>query len=464
MTIGNVYVPFQNKDRNNIGYGIMFQKTWGGANASIPKYEKLTPVPSFAGWCAARGVDLTKVPRRRKFQVLERAYQSWRRDKDNYHQEMGRRKTQREARRLALKRNPNPYECSVIRAVVPLMDYVQPEVPLGGSHADGLSSSSVFSSSTLTNPWNANDDLNLINKLRGQMDGGVGFNAAIATAEADESLRLISTSAKKFRRAGEQLAKGDLAGAAHVIFNGSSSHSIKGFEGLKGIADNYLLWQFGVRPLLHDVVDGSRALGYLSERPALQKLRVRRKVEASERTAFSSGAYYASADYVCKGQIIAYLRGDPHASVSLALTDLPSAAWERLPFSFIVDWWVPVSQYLEAQQLSRQLDATFVQTTVIQRRDYGPESGTGPSRYSIRLHGKYMYKSITMRRTVNSSLFVPTPTMKPLFHKDASVRLRHTLEAVALVVSRGKFLSKQYRKLAKKALEYQAYRQKRSLS
>lgn len=450
MTRGNILKPFTSLDKNGRGYGLYYSRIWDGGDGSIPKYKKIPPVPAFHDF--VNGLDLRKISRRNRIQALEAAYESWRMAKDSRHAEMLRQQKERDAHRLALKRSPHNYTSSLQTRIIPLMDWAQPNLVARGYtsyHEENVSAETVFpAGANLADPWTSNDDIALINKIRNRLDGGVGFHAGVALAEADESLRMIGSSAKRFRRVGESLAAGNLNKAARTLINGSSAHYVKGFAGLNAVASNYLLWQFGVRPLLHDVVDAARALGYLSERPALQKISVRRKLTAE--ASLAGLPYGARSSIVSSGQIIAYLRANPSADVSLAPIDLPSIVWERIPYSFVVDWWVPVGAYLEAQQLARSVDALFVKTRVSKRNDFGPTSGNDPSAlsyYSIELHGKYLKRTVNVSRVVSTKLTVPPPTMKPLFHPDAEVRLRHTMEAVALIALRGKALSKGFSRI-----------------
>lgn len=450
MTSGNILRPLTERDKNGNGYGLYYSRVWNGGDGGIPRSTKIPPIPAFHEF--VNGLDLGKISRRNRIQALEAAYESWRIAKDGRHAEILRTKAERDARRLALKRSPHNYTSSLQTRMIPLMDWAQPNlVALGYTsyQEENVSAATIFpAGANLSDPWTSNDDIALINKIRSRLDGGVGFHAGVALAEADRSLDMIRSSAKRFRRVGESLATGDLNKAARTLINGSSAHYVKGFAGLNAVASNYLLWQFGVRPLLHDVVDAARALGYLSERPALQKISVRRKLEAE--ASLVGLPYGARSSIVSSGQIITYLRSNPSADVSLAPIDLPSVVWERIPYSFVVDWWVPVGAYLEAQQLARSVDAVFVKTRVLKRNDFGPTSGNDPSArtyYSVKLHGKYLQRTVNISRVVSTNLTVPPPTMKPLFHPDAEVRLRHTMEAVALIALRGRTLAKGFSRI-----------------
>ena len=125
--------------------------------------------------------------------------------------------------------------------------------------------------------------------------------------------------------------------------------------------------------------------------------------------------------------------------------DIPSIIWERIPYSFVVDWWLGVGKYLEALHTSRMISNTTFCRTSTSRVQCGPiQSG---SVYDINGFGGSRF-DLVQKREVSNSLSVPPPVMKPILHKDSSIRLRHTLEAISLVVQKGPTIKRGFRKLA----------------
>jgi hypothetical protein len=217
-----------------------------------------------------------------------------------------------------------------------------------------------------------------------------------------------------------------------VAFNGSAANHIKGFSGLKGIADNYLLYQFGIKPLVHDVLDAARSYGYKAGRPKLMRVSVRRRVSSHT---MGDGAWTQKSERQVRKSIVCYLHTDEVADESGAL-DVPSIIWERVPYSFVVDWWVNVGAYLQALHVARSVNGqtTFCLTSV-DRMMTGPV--TSGRTYTITSSSGGSRIVVDMTRKVSNSLAVPPPSVRPIFHGDTEVRLRHTLEAISLIAQKG---------------------------
>ena len=96
----------------------------------------------------------------------------------------------------------HPYELAVGHTLNGVGDYWN--VP-GKFGATGVSLSGAFGWSGAPPPWTSNDEIALINKIRGKLDGGVGFQAGVALAEVDQTLSMIRSNAKRFRRVSESL-------------------------------------------------------------------------------------------------------------------------------------------------------------------------------------------------------------------------------------------------------------------
>lgn len=86
----------------------------------------------------------------------------------------------------------------------------------------------------------------------------------------------------------------------------------------------------------------------------------------------------------------------------LGLQDPLGVAWELTPWSFVVDWFVPISTYLDTLNTFSGLNATVAYTTYqtyqaswIKSRDYRHFGGN--------------YFKVAVHREPSSSISVPTP-------------------------------------------------------
>jgi hypothetical protein len=163
---------------------------------------------------------------------------------------------------------------------------------------------------------------------------------AVLVAELPQSVEALLRRALQLSRFGRRLARGDFLGAAKEL---GLAVIPKGVHPRKAFASNWLEYSFGWKPSLQDVYN---ALDILAGKP---QFRVRFKARAYDlgRHFTSSGVphtgFYTSAEWNyllrcemgCKVQVV-----NPTAFLlnQLGLDDPGSLVWERVPFSFLIDW------------------------------------------------------------------------------------------------------------------------------
>jgi len=357
-------------------------------------------------------------------------YQLWRARMDAY---LAYRKQANEARKQESTRKResfNAYDCYIMRSLdVPCSarnNSLGPNEPW----LHGVAAVKLFGSNYGSNPWTANDDNALIEKIRSELNGVKGFHAGVALAEFEKTVAMFGSTATVLRRFGQRTAAKDAPGALRVLYNGEhSAHVNWGF--LPRAAQLYLGYQFGLKPLMEDVISGAQMLGWQQGQVKVNRIRVRRKV--SREKIFDATSVKYPIQYETRKQIVCYLKEKPNALDYSGLTDLASVVWERLMWSFVVDWWFPVGSALSAMQMARKLTGTFI-TTTTQRRFRGSYSS---GVYSV-LGDSSWSKEIQVSRVISSSLIAKMPNLKPIFHPKMEVRLRHSLEAGALLVLKRK--------------------------
>jgi hypothetical protein len=90
---------------------------------------------------------------------------------------------------------------------------------------------------------------------------------------------------------------------------------------------------------------------------------------------------------------------------SLGLTDPLSVVWEIIPYSFVVDWFLPVGTYLENLNVIPKLKGKFL-TTLYQRTECAFTSATSPVWRGARRQSL----QIKVRRVVSTGLTTQLPT------------------------------------------------------
>jgi hypothetical protein len=181
------------------------------------------------------------------------------------------------------------------------------------------------------------------------------MDAGVALAESRKTIGQLAETSSRLLRFILAMKKGKFKRAAQIIGNDRKSVS-------RGLARNWLEYQYGWMPLLRDVhdaygvaKDGLDADPYVKGR-SKQSTTITIPVpyfgSAPYNATYNKGVVrYADATVKIEAQcslhahidyaVIGYLK-------QLGLANPASIAWELVPFSFVVDWFLPVGEFLEA--------------------------------------------------------------------------------------------------------------------
>jgi hypothetical protein len=279
--------------------------------------------------------------------------------------------------------------------------------------------------------WDGNDDIALIGKLRESIAGS-DFNAGVFLGEGRQSLKLIADAATRIYKAYKSVRRFDMAGLSRAL-GLEKTVSSKSSKGLKNDASNkWLEVQYGWLPLLQDAKGGAEMLAKQLNAPLVQNYKVRKQKALALGPGSLSPNIVNGKAYTytgtTRGQYIARVKevNVPHL---IGLTDPASVGWELVPFSFVADWFIPIGGYLAARGLSQSLTGSFVKTMTREERFscFGEKISANQSSTGM----SYIEHSLSVHRSVSSSLIVPLPNFKPL-EKVAS--WKHCANAVALLI------------------------------
>lgn len=303
-------------------------------------------------------------------------------------------------------------------------------------------------------PFGDNDQLKLVSKLVDRIKGG-DFNLAVFLAEGHEALEMIAKNVTQIAKAIRAVRRGNLPGAVRALFSElgrvtprrfSKSEAWKRERHLTAqeASSRWLELQYGWLPLLDDVKSGAE---FLSDQVnTVHTLRVRARIFRADPlfTAGSPGHWaFESASSVRYRTIVAYLSEDPRNFYTLSgLADPELVAWEKLPFSFVADWFIPIGTFLEARAWTNRMVGTFVTTDKIVQSHKGLAPLTvfdpGPNRAEWKVlygAGNDTYRRVALTRTISTTLNAPLPSFKPL---GKAATWKHCANAVALLA--GAFL------------------------
>jgi hypothetical protein len=209
----------------------------------------------------------------------------------------------------------------------------------------------------LRNQVNANALNNSLLTLK-----GMKVNLGNALGQMKQTVGMILGTAQRIGNSLRALRKGNFRNAAIALgVNPGSRRNGQslGKDQTKGLSDAWLALQFGWKPLVADVYDACDDLARLNNDPR----RVRVSCSRTRRWAQSlaSGDWegvpvhvHEEGWYTRKYVYIFSYRRETFANLSrFGLTNPVAVAWELLPWSFVVDWFIPVGDFIDT------LDATF---------------------------------------------------------------------------------------------------------
>lgn len=201
----------------------------------------------------------------------------------------------------------------------------------------------------------------LLEKLKDQ-----SANFAQIFAERKMTADLIGDTAIKLASSFNALKKGNFRQAARNLGVGASRRKTVAFNRAYGrnrnnaISNGWLQLQYGWRPLLQDIYGSAEFLAKKQCHEIHSVVRSRIPLKLEEDLFYPASPNYWDVLYIRKstfdysGLIRFATTGAELASAKEAgLTNPLSVAWELTPYSFVVDWFLPVGNYLNS------LDATL---------------------------------------------------------------------------------------------------------
>lgn len=269
------------------------------------------------------------------------------------------------------------------------------------------------------------------------------INIAQSIAERQQTISMIGSRVTSLYRGYRDFRRGQFRNAAkHLGIKPPKTPRGVG----KGSANHWLEYQYGWMPLLSDIHGG---YSELTKRPRDQgyKFKVTGRDTSPSyyhlRPSGSFGDYNRTevleVEYTSQLILWYEVRLEMAARLaSVGLTNPATIAWELTPWSFVVDWMLPVGDYISALTADTGVDflsGSFTERTHSNRTwTYTPippyrETGWGPpSTVTPNGGGVTMLSIRSMRRnTIRTS---PRPSLPQLKNP---LSLGHTLNAIALL-------------------------------
>lgn len=266
------------------------------------------------------------------------------------------------------------------------------------------------------------------------------INLAQAYAERGQTLALLTDIVGRLGRAAAAMRHGDTVGAAAALgVPGPSGRIPKRGSSSERLASNWLAFQYGVRPLLGDVYG---ALEHLRTRTLQNTKPLRVSSESGANTSWSTSSkdqsMVTTEEYEVKVQCkctiyYALISAELHELSQLGITNPVLLSWELTKFSFVVDWLLNVSAWLNSFDAASGYNFYEGSTTTYEKRR---------RQQTVHCNGPYGYRTTLQQYTVGSTDVVSVKRDKltsfpimtlPAFRDPSS--LEHFLNAVALLTT-----------------------------
>lgn len=257
-------------------------------------------------------------------------------------------------------------------------------------------------------------------------------NLGVAFAERNATSRLLGDTARRLGSSFNNLKKGRVRSAMNDLGISHKSREPRG----SNVPNKWLELQYGWKPLISDVYGACNALSKRDKsdwRVTAKASRTSTMVWTATFGNFGDGVGVAQSDTAVFIRLDALPANELTISLaSLGITNPLLIAWELVPYSFVVDWALPVGAWLESlDALLGYKDATHSTSVLTRARweEHGIRSPTNPNGGFIDNNYEGYKRVVKLTRTVGG---IPQPTFPRI--KDPR-SLGHMANGLALLAS-----------------------------
>lgn len=223
-----------------------------------------------------------------------------------------------------------------------------------GWFASKYEASGIFSNNLIPNPFTNSISTirrsNLNNEVKQKVLDRIkdsDVNIAVTWAEREQAISMLGSSLARLGKAYNLAKSGNFSGAAAALSGGHPSQSLR-----RSIANSWLELQYGWLPLMSDIYGACKTLQKQMTHREYVVVSARSKIQdAVSFVTPLSGGYqdFTSADALYEASVRVKMKSSSmflKTAAEVGLTNPALVAWELVPFSFVVDWAVPIGRFL----------------------------------------------------------------------------------------------------------------------
>lgn len=299
--------------------------------------------------------------------------------------------------------SPNPYIMQLSGMSDPIGTWQWEQ---GGSVGSGTATACGFAPYYQFESLDPNKEIELIQKLT-KLVRGSDMLPSVFLAQAGESIHMVNSTASLLAKSMLEAKRGNILSAWRTLSNGGGRiprDSVTRFG--NGFTSGWLSFQYGWKPLYNDIAEAGNAISTMrATKRVSRQYSVSSSVDGRVVSNFGGADGPGTAKTTLRLLLICE---QSNFSPRLpSLWDTAEVAWELVPYSFVLDWTLPISSYLNARAMMEQIEGKVVKT-VFQR---GKILGTAGGSYLVDM--AYRNVNIALNRTIHDAATyqVPVPQL-----------------------------------------------------
>lgn len=299
---------------------------------------------------------------------------------------------------------------------------------IGYSPAFGYAASAAFPIGSFNLIFTEREELELLSKLLAKVKGH-SFNMGVALAEVDKLAGTVLGTLKDIGKGAQYLARGRFDQFARLFGVGPPSRKARRRLQATDVSGRFLEMRYAWEPALNDVYEASKAFEQISNGPRTTRTHKGQRVVLNK----TYWTNYCKVPQVitAKRSYIFEMYEEMSVARQMGLGNPASILWERIPYSFVVDWFIPIGTYLELIGQIPFMTGRWLRTDSIKYES----SGTFQADKSVGGWGPHTplvdgaWEVFNLRRTVLSG---PPDVPRPTLVVHGAVHGKRIANAIAL--------------------------------
>lgn len=251
--------------------------------------------------------------------------------------------------------------------------------------------------------WTTQEEAELQSRLVSKVRGHE-FNMAVEAAQGGQTVSMVVSTLTSLGRAVRAAKRGDLRKACYAL----SVQPRKQKFTSRDISGRWLELQYGWLPMLSSVYEACSAYAAINERR--RSVVVAKKSISGRYNGAQSPNYSGMGTWRYRKRIQYEMTEKLSVARSLGLLDPLSVAWELIPFSFVIDWFIPIGTWLDNLSVIPFLEGRSL-TTITRTCD---ANGQGKATSIYYRGATSEYHLVQVDRSKSVGLSTARPWFKPL--------------------------------------------------